>query len=47
MITLNNLTQSGITQAVGQRISLAHGGGGQLTDELLASCVLPRLANPR
>ena len=43
MITTNH--QSGIAQAVGQRISLAHGGGGQLTDDLLASCVLPRLAN--
>jgi len=36
---------SGVNQAAGQRISLAHGGGGQLTDELVASCVLPRLDN--
>lgn len=28
-----------------QRIVLAHGGGGQLTDELLSGCVLPRLGN--
>ncbi|MGD0462227.1 MAG: hydrogenase expression/formation protein HypE [Tepidisphaeraceae bacterium] len=41
----NTLIASGMTQALGQRISLAHGGGGQLTDDLLASCVLPRLAN--
>jgi hydrogenase expression/formation protein HypE len=27
------------------RISLAHGGGGQLTDELIASIILPRLGN--
>lgn len=27
------------------RIALAHGGGGQLTDELLRSAVLPRLGN--
>jgi hydrogenase expression/formation protein HypE len=26
-------------------ITLAHGGGGQLTDELIAACVLPRLGN--
>jgi hydrogenase expression/formation protein HypE len=45
MISANNLANSGITPATGQRISLAHGGGGQLTDDLLASCVLPRLAN--
>jgi len=28
------------------RVLLAHGGGGQLTDELLRESVLPRLANP-
>lgn len=27
-------------------IVLAHGGGGQLTDELVASAILPRLGNP-
>lgn len=27
------------------RIALAHGGGGQLTDEFLQSCVLPHLGN--
>ena len=27
-------------------ILLAHGGGGQLTDELIASSILPRLGNP-
>jgi len=30
----------------GKHIMLAHGGGGQLTDELLAQSVLPRLGNP-
>jgi hydrogenase expression/formation protein HypE len=30
----------------GGRIGLAHGGGGQLTDELLASSVLPKIGNP-
>lgn len=30
----------------GKHIMLAHGGGGQLTDELLADSVLPRLRNP-
>jgi len=29
----------------GSKISLAHGGGGQLTDELISQCVLPRLGN--
>jgi hydrogenase expression/formation protein HypE len=29
----------------GTRIGLAHGGGGQLSDELLASSILPRLGN--
>ncbi len=29
-----------------RRIMLAHGGGGQLTDELLARLVMPRLGNP-
>lgn len=29
----------------GSRISLAHGGGGQLTDELIDGLVLPRLGN--
>ncbi|QNN24046.1 hydrogenase expression/formation protein HypE [Planctomycetales bacterium ZRK34] len=29
----------------GARISLAHGGGGQLTDELIGGLVLPRLGN--
>jgi hydrogenase expression/formation protein HypE len=28
-----------------ERITLAHGGGGQLTDELFVSCILPRLGN--
>ncbi len=28
------------------RISLAHGGGGQLTDELIGACILSRLGNP-
>jgi hydrogenase expression/formation protein HypE len=32
--------------ARGARIGLAHGGGGQLTDELIATSVLPRLDNP-
>src|SRR5690606_40637839 len=27
------------------RITLAHGGGGQLTDELITSTLLPRLGN--
>ena len=27
-------------------ISLAHGGGGQLTDELIGACILSRLGNP-
>jgi hydrogenase expression/formation protein HypE len=36
---------SSLTRAAGQRITLAHGGGGQLTDELVASCILPRLDN--
>lgn len=27
-------------------VLLAHGGGGQLTDELLRECVLPQIANP-
>lgn len=30
----------------GQRVVLAHGGGGQLTENLLRDAVLPRLANP-
>lgn len=29
-----------------ERIVLAHGGGGQLTDELLAQTIRPRLSNP-
>lgn len=29
-----------------QRILLAHGGGGQLTDELLSESILPRVGNP-
>jgi len=29
----------------GGKISLAHGGGGQLTDELISQCILPRLGN--
>ena len=38
-----------LSQAVAERWSqvvLAHGGGGQLTDELLAQTVLPKLTNP-
>lgn len=31
---------------VGGRIVLAHGGGGELTDELLRGQILPRLGNP-
>jgi len=31
--------------AYGTRIALAHGGGGQLTDELLESSILPHLGN--
>jgi hydrogenase expression/formation protein HypE len=34
-----------LSSSVGPRITLAHGGGGQLTDELFASCILPRLKN--
>lgn len=34
---------SGAAGAASERIALAHGGGGQLTDELLESLVLPRL----
>lgn len=30
----------------GKHILLAHGGGGQLTDELLSGSILPRLSNP-
>ncbi|HUB26819.1 MAG TPA: hydrogenase expression/formation protein HypE [Tepidisphaeraceae bacterium] len=33
------------TSSTGSRISLAHGGGGQLTDELFVSAILPRLGN--
>ncbi len=29
-----------------RQLLLAHGGGGQLTDQLLADCILPRLMNP-
>ncbi|MCC7146377.1 MAG: hydrogenase expression/formation protein HypE [Phycisphaeraceae bacterium] len=28
-----------------ERIMLAHGGGGQLTDDLIGGCILPRLGN--
>ena len=45
MIDLYETKSSAMNQTAGQRISLAHGGGGQLTDELIASCVLPRLDN--
>jgi hydrogenase expression/formation protein HypE len=34
-----------VTTILDTRIRLAHGGGGQLTDELLAASVLPRLGN--
>ena len=37
---------SPIGTSVGPRITLAHGGGGQLTDELFVSSILPRLGNP-
>ncbi|MGD1277785.1 MAG: hydrogenase expression/formation protein HypE [Tepidisphaeraceae bacterium] len=32
-------------RSAGPRINLAHGGGGQLTDDLIATSVLPRLGN--
>lgn len=34
-----------MAQLAGNQIVLAHGGGGQLTDELLQASVLPRLSN--
>ncbi len=34
------------TSTSGARIGLAHGGGGQLTDELISESVLPKLGNP-
>jgi hydrogenase expression/formation protein HypE len=37
--------RSPVNQTVGPRITLAHGGGGQLTDDLFVSCILPRLGN--
>jgi hydrogenase expression/formation protein HypE len=33
------------TPITGKTIALAHGGGGQLTDELIAQAILPRLGN--
>jgi hydrogenase expression/formation protein HypE len=39
------IPRSTLNQTVGPRITLAHGGGGQLTDELFISCILPRLGN--
>jgi hydrogenase expression/formation protein HypE len=32
-------------KSAGPRIALAHGGGGQLGDDLFVSCILPRLGN--
>jgi len=45
MIGIPEVTGSSIHQSTGPRITLAHGGGGQLTDELFNSCILPRLGN--
>jgi hydrogenase expression/formation protein HypE len=32
-------------RSTSNRITLAHGGGGQVTDDLFVSCILPRLGN--
>jgi hydrogenase expression/formation protein HypE len=42
MATIANIP---LNSSVGPRITLAHGGGGQLTDELFTSTILPRLGN--
>jgi hydrogenase expression/formation protein HypE len=34
-----------LSHSVGPRITLAHGGGGQLTDDLFVTSILPRLGN--
>jgi len=45
--TDNTVSAAGATGAAGSggRIMLAHGGGGQLTDSLIAQTILPRLGN--
>lgn len=45
MTSIVDVPNSSIHQSVGPRITLAHGGGGQLTDDLFISCILPRLGN--
>ena len=41
----DNVARTDRTATRRERIALAHGGGGQLTDELLRSSVLPRIGN--
>ena len=45
MTSIMGLPIPSIATNVGPRITLAHGGGGQLTDDLFASCIMPRLGN--
>jgi hydrogenase expression/formation protein HypE len=45
MTTTVDIPTPSIGSSVGPRITLAHGGGGQLTDDLFISCILPRLGN--
>lgn len=45
MITSSGTKTNQHGSATGGQITLAHGGGGQLTDELLAEAIQPRLSN--
>jgi len=44
-MTRATMTSRGAMRSTRKHIVLAHGGGGQLTDELIADSILPRLAN--
>ena len=43
--TMNSKRHAVTSHTPNGRISLAHGGGGQLTDELISGLILPRLGN--
>ncbi len=45
-LTMTLFAENSLMQMDADRIVLAHGGGGQLTSQLLGSVILPALANP-
>src|SRR5689334_11378114 len=45
MTILNDTSRSSVKTRRDSHIMLGHGGGGQLTDELIGKLVLPRLGN--